>query len=53
VIQKINHYRKELGVGVCLTGSGIGSMPHHLARKGLQMFSREVLPHVRDEAPTV
>jgi alkanesulfonate monooxygenase SsuD/methylene tetrahydromethanopterin reductase-like flavin-dependent oxidoreductase (luciferase family) len=47
VIDKINHYRKELGVGVCLTGSGMGSMPHHLARKSLQLFSREVLPHVR------
>jgi alkanesulfonate monooxygenase SsuD/methylene tetrahydromethanopterin reductase-like flavin-dependent oxidoreductase (luciferase family) len=51
VIQKINHYRKELGVGVCLTGAGIGSMPHHLARKSLRMFAREVLPHVRDEVP--
>jgi alkanesulfonate monooxygenase SsuD/methylene tetrahydromethanopterin reductase-like flavin-dependent oxidoreductase (luciferase family) len=48
VIQKINHYRKELGVGVCLTGAGIGSLPHHLARKSLGMLAREVLPHVRD-----
>jgi alkanesulfonate monooxygenase SsuD/methylene tetrahydromethanopterin reductase-like flavin-dependent oxidoreductase (luciferase family) len=48
VAQKINHYRKELGVGVCLVGAGIGSTPHHLARKSLQLFSREVLPHVRD-----
>src|SRR5579885_952412 len=48
VAQKINHYRKELGVGVCLVGAGIGSVPHPLARKSLQLFSREVLPHVRD-----
>jgi alkanesulfonate monooxygenase SsuD/methylene tetrahydromethanopterin reductase-like flavin-dependent oxidoreductase (luciferase family) len=49
VIQKINHYRKELGVGVCLTGTQPGSLPHELARKSMELFAREVMPHVRDE----
>jgi alkanesulfonate monooxygenase SsuD/methylene tetrahydromethanopterin reductase-like flavin-dependent oxidoreductase (luciferase family) len=52
VIQQLNHYRKELGVGVCLTGCQAGSLPHPLARKSMELFAREVLPHVRDAEET-
>jgi alkanesulfonate monooxygenase SsuD/methylene tetrahydromethanopterin reductase-like flavin-dependent oxidoreductase (luciferase family) len=52
VAQKINHYRKELGVGVALVGSQPGSLPHALARKSMELFAREVLPHVRDAEET-
>lgn len=48
VRQKINHYRKELGVGVVLTGSQTGTLNHEQARRSLELFGREVLPHVRD-----
>jgi alkanesulfonate monooxygenase SsuD/methylene tetrahydromethanopterin reductase-like flavin-dependent oxidoreductase (luciferase family) len=48
VRQKINHYRKELGVGVVLTGCQTGTLPDELARKSMDLFGREVLPHVRD-----
>lgn len=47
VRQKLNHYRKELGVGVILTGCQTGTLPHDLARKSMELFAREVMPHVR------
>jgi alkanesulfonate monooxygenase SsuD/methylene tetrahydromethanopterin reductase-like flavin-dependent oxidoreductase (luciferase family) len=47
VRDKLNHYRKELGVGVILTGCQVGSIPHELARKSMTMFAEEVLPWVR------
>ena len=48
VVQMLNRYRKELGVGVSLIGCQSGSLPHELARKSMDLFAREVLPHVRD-----
>ena len=48
VRQKLDHYRKELGVGVVLTGCQTGTLPHDLARKSMAMMAKEVLPHVRD-----
>jgi alkanesulfonate monooxygenase SsuD/methylene tetrahydromethanopterin reductase-like flavin-dependent oxidoreductase (luciferase family) len=47
VRDKLNHYRKELGAGVILTGCQAGSLPHELARKSMRMFAAEVLPWVR------
>ncbi len=52
VRQKLDHYRKELGCGVVLTGCQTGTMPHELARKSMEMLAREVLPHVRDAQET-
>jgi alkanesulfonate monooxygenase SsuD/methylene tetrahydromethanopterin reductase-like flavin-dependent oxidoreductase (luciferase family) len=49
VRDKLNHWRKELGCGVILTGCQAGSLPHDLARKSMAMFAQEVLPYVRDE----
>jgi alkanesulfonate monooxygenase SsuD/methylene tetrahydromethanopterin reductase-like flavin-dependent oxidoreductase (luciferase family) len=48
VRQQLNQYRKELGVGVILTGCQTGTLSHELARKSMELFAREVLPHVRD-----
>jgi alkanesulfonate monooxygenase SsuD/methylene tetrahydromethanopterin reductase-like flavin-dependent oxidoreductase (luciferase family) len=47
VRQKLSHYQKELGVGVVLTGCQTGTLPHELARKSMEMFAKEVMPHVR------
>jgi alkanesulfonate monooxygenase SsuD/methylene tetrahydromethanopterin reductase-like flavin-dependent oxidoreductase (luciferase family) len=52
VRQKLNHYRKELGCGVVLTGCQTGTMAHELARKSMELLAREVLPHVRDAQET-
>ncbi len=48
VRQKLNEYRKELGVGVVLTGCQTGTLSHELARKSMELLAREVLPFVRD-----
>ena len=50
--QKLDHYQKELGVGVVLTGCQTGTLPHELARKSMELLAREVLPHVRDAEET-
>ncbi|MCI0683468.1 MAG: LLM class flavin-dependent oxidoreductase [Gemmataceae bacterium] len=47
VRQKLEHYQKELGCGVVLTGCQTGTMPHELARKSMELFAREVMPHTR------
>ncbi len=46
VRQKLEHYQKELGVGVVLTGCQVG-VSHELARKSMELFAREVMPHTR------
>ena len=46
--QKLNQYRKELGAGIVLTGCQTGTLSHEMARKSMELFAREVLPHVRD-----
>ncbi len=47
VRQKLEHYQKELGAGVVLTGCQSGTLPHELARKSMELLAREVLPRVR------
>jgi alkanesulfonate monooxygenase SsuD/methylene tetrahydromethanopterin reductase-like flavin-dependent oxidoreductase (luciferase family) len=47
VRQKLAEYQKQLGCGVVLTGCQIGSMPHEMARKSMELLAREVLPQVR------
>jgi alkanesulfonate monooxygenase SsuD/methylene tetrahydromethanopterin reductase-like flavin-dependent oxidoreductase (luciferase family) len=47
VRQKLEHYQKELGCGVVLTGCQTGTLPHELTRKSMELLAREVLPHVR------
>jgi len=47
VRQKLEHYQKELGCGVVLTGCQTGTMSHELARKSMELFAREVMPHTR------
>src|SRR5947208_6921764 len=47
VRQKLAQYQKELGCGVILTGCQTGTLSHELARKSMELFAKEVLPHVR------
>jgi alkanesulfonate monooxygenase SsuD/methylene tetrahydromethanopterin reductase-like flavin-dependent oxidoreductase (luciferase family) len=47
VRQKLSRYQKEVGAGVVLTGCQTGTLPHHLARKSMELLAREVLPKVR------
>ena len=39
---------KKLRVGNLMVLLQIGSMPHELTLKNIDLFAREVLPHVRD-----
>ena len=52
VRQKLEHYQKELGAGVVLTGCQTGTLSHELARKSMELLTREVLPHVRNAEKT-
>jgi alkanesulfonate monooxygenase SsuD/methylene tetrahydromethanopterin reductase-like flavin-dependent oxidoreductase (luciferase family) len=47
VRQKLEHYQKELGCGVVLTGCQTGTLPHELTRKSMEILARQVLPKVR------
>ena len=46
--QKLDHYQRELGAGTVLTGCQVGSLPHHLARKSMEMLAKDVLPKLRE-----
>ncbi|MCI0458343.1 MAG: LLM class flavin-dependent oxidoreductase [Gemmataceae bacterium] len=47
VRQKLEHYQKELGVGVVLTGCQVGKAGHERTRRSMELLAREVLPHTR------
>jgi alkanesulfonate monooxygenase SsuD/methylene tetrahydromethanopterin reductase-like flavin-dependent oxidoreductase (luciferase family) len=51
VRQKLEHYQKELGVGVVLTGCQVGSLSHEQARRSMELLAREVLPKIRTANP--
>ena len=51
VRQKLDRYQRELGAGTILTGCQVGSLPHHLARKSMELLAREVLPKLREGRP--
>ena len=48
VRQKLDRYQRELGAGTILTGCQVGSLPHALARKSMEMLARDVLPKLRE-----
>ena len=39
---------KQIRVGNLMVLLHIGSMPHELTMKNIELFGREVLPHLRD-----
>jgi alkanesulfonate monooxygenase SsuD/methylene tetrahydromethanopterin reductase-like flavin-dependent oxidoreductase (luciferase family) len=39
---------KTMRFGNLMMHMNVGSMPHHLAVKNLELFSKEVMPHLRD-----
>jgi hypothetical protein len=42
---------QELNTGNILLLNHIGSMPHHLTMKNLQIFAEEVMPQIRRANP--
>ena len=49
VREQLTHILKELGTGIMLCLFQIGSMPHELALKSMNLFASEVMPRVRAE----
>lgn len=47
VRQKLEHYQKQLGAGVVLTGCQIGAAGHEATHRSMRLFAREVMPHFR------
>jgi alkanesulfonate monooxygenase SsuD/methylene tetrahydromethanopterin reductase-like flavin-dependent oxidoreductase (luciferase family) len=47
VRQRLQQHLKDLGCGVLLTGCQTGTLPHELARKSMELFAREVMPHLK------
>jgi alkanesulfonate monooxygenase SsuD/methylene tetrahydromethanopterin reductase-like flavin-dependent oxidoreductase (luciferase family) len=52
VRQKLEHYQKELGVGIVLTGCQTGTLSFEDSRKSMELLAREVIPHVRQAQGT-
>ncbi len=48
VVRQVQQAVKELGVGIIQTGFKIGALPNDKVVESMHLFSREVLPHVRD-----
>jgi len=48
VRQKLDHYQKELGAGIVLTGCQTGTLPHDLARKSMALLG-DVMTKLRRE----
>ena len=51
VIEQILRQHKELDFGVLMAMFQFGSMPHDMATKNIEMFSKHVLPELRKHAP--
>lgn len=47
VRQKLEHYLKELGAGVILTGCQTGTVNQEQGRRSMELLAREVIPHLK------
>lgn len=47
VRQKLEHYQKQLGAGVLLTGCQIGSAGQEQTHRSMELLAREVMPRLR------
>lgn len=47
VRQRLAEYQQEMGFGKLVTLLHFGSLPQDLTRKNMELFAREVMPHLR------
>jgi len=47
VVDRLKEIRKDLGFGLFIGGGRTGDMPHDKALKTMELFAREVMPHLR------
>ena len=52
VRQKLEHYQKDIGFGHLLTLLQFGTLPAELTRKNMELFSKEVMPHLQARGTT-
>ena len=48
IFYNTNVVNEYLPSGVVLTGCQTGAVAHELTRKSMELFAREVMPHLRD-----
>lgn len=48
VRETLAHYAKDIGFGICLALLQFGTLPADLTRRNLELFAKEVMPHLRD-----
>ena len=51
VRERLAEYRKEAGIGLLVVLLHFGSLPQDLTVKNLEVFAKEVMPHLREEVP--
>jgi alkanesulfonate monooxygenase SsuD/methylene tetrahydromethanopterin reductase-like flavin-dependent oxidoreductase (luciferase family) len=55
VRDRLKAIAEHTGLGTLLPNFSVGNQPHHLTRKSMELFAREVMPALRDlnvDAPT-
>ncbi len=50
VREKLEQYQKEIGFGHLLTLLQFGTLPAELTRKNMEIYAKEVIPHLRQGA---
>ena len=48
VRDRLKQIAAETGLGTLVPNFSIGNVPHHLTRKSMELFAREVMPALRD-----
>jgi alkanesulfonate monooxygenase SsuD/methylene tetrahydromethanopterin reductase-like flavin-dependent oxidoreductase (luciferase family) len=48
VRDRLKEIAERTGLGTLLPNFSVGNQPHHLTRKSMELFAREVMPTLRD-----
>jgi alkanesulfonate monooxygenase SsuD/methylene tetrahydromethanopterin reductase-like flavin-dependent oxidoreductase (luciferase family) len=52
VRDKLKYFQKEIGFGTFLPTIQFATLPHDLTMKNIELFAKEVIPHLRDTTDT-
>jgi hypothetical protein len=47
VRDRLTEIATHTGLGTLIPNFSVGNVPHHLTRKSVELFAREVMPHLR------
>jgi hypothetical protein len=48
VRDRLKEIAQTTGLGTLVPNFSVGNVPHHLTRKSMELFAREVMPALRD-----